>query len=79
LNKQTILGSLRKLVDEFLITVDALVVVLNYIHLIWQQNALNGKATPKGCFPTLRFVSHERSVKLGSLIIFKAIIFDGCR
>jgi putative transposase len=47
-NKQIIVDSLKYLSDKKLITVYAFVLMPNHIHLVWQQNALNGKETPKG-------------------------------
>jgi putative transposase len=47
-NKQIIVDSLKYLSDKELITVYAFVIMPNHIHLIWQQNDLNGKETPKG-------------------------------
>ena len=40
-----------------MITVYAFVIMPNHIHLIWQQNKLNGKETPKGSL--LKYTSHE--------------------
>ena len=48
LNKQIIVDSLKYLSDKELINVYAFVIMPNHIHLIWQQNNLNGKETPKG-------------------------------
>jgi putative transposase len=48
INKQKILESLKFLSDKGLITVYAFVIMPNHIHLIWQQNELNGKETAKG-------------------------------
>ena len=47
-NKQIIIDSLKYLSDKKLITVFGFVIMPNHIHLIWQQNNLNGKETPKG-------------------------------
>ncbi len=47
-NKQVIIDSLKYLSDKELISVYAFVIMPNHIHLIWQQNGLNGKETPKG-------------------------------
>jgi putative transposase len=47
-NKQVIVDSLKYLPYKELITVYAFVIMPNHIHLIWQQNGLNGKETPKG-------------------------------
>lgn len=56
-NKQLIVDYLKKLSDDGLITVYAFVIMPNHIHLIWQQNKLNGKETPKGSF--LKYTGHE--------------------
>lgn len=56
-NKQLIVNYLKKLSDEGLITVYAFVLMPNHIHLIWQQNKLNGKETPKGSL--LKYTGHE--------------------
>jgi putative transposase len=48
INKQIIVDTLKYLSDKDLITVYAFVIMPNHIHLVWQQNALNGKETPKG-------------------------------
>jgi putative transposase len=48
INKQKIVDSLKFLSDKGLITVYAFVIMPNHIHLIWQQNELNGKETAKG-------------------------------
>ena len=47
-NKQIIIDSLKYLSDKELISVYAFIIMPNHIHLIWQQNNLNGKETPKG-------------------------------
>jgi REP element-mobilizing transposase RayT len=47
-NKQVIIDSLTYLSDRNLITVYAFLIMPNHIHLIWQQNELNGKETAKG-------------------------------
>ena len=47
-NKQVIIDTLKYLSDKGLITVYAFVIMPNHIHLIWQQNELNRKETPKG-------------------------------
>ncbi len=54
--KDLIVQYLKKLSGEKLITVYAFVIMPNHIHLIWRQNQLNGKETPKGSF--LKFTSH---------------------
>jgi REP element-mobilizing transposase RayT len=56
-NKQLIIDYLKKLSDEGMITVYAFVIMPNHIHLIWQQNKLNGKETPKGSL--LKYTGHE--------------------
>ena len=48
INKQIIIDTLKYLSDKRLITVYAFVIMPNHIHLIWQQNELNGKETAKG-------------------------------
>ena len=55
-NKQIIADSLKYLSDKKLITVFAFVIMPNHIHLIWQQNDLNGKETPKGSL--LKYSAH---------------------
>ena len=47
-NKQVIVDTLKYLSDKKLITVYAFVIMPNHIHLVWQQNDLNGKETAKG-------------------------------
>jgi putative transposase len=54
--KEVIMKYLKKLSDEKLITVYAFVIMPNHIHLIWQQNELNGKEIPKGSL--LKYTSH---------------------
>jgi REP element-mobilizing transposase RayT len=56
-NKKLIVEYLKKLSDEGLITVYAFVIMPNHIHLIWQQNKLNGKETPKSSL--LKYTGHE--------------------
>jgi putative transposase len=56
-NKKLIIDYLKKLSDEGLIRVYAFVIMPNHIHLIWQQNKLNGKETPKGSL--LKSTGHE--------------------
>ena len=56
-NKQMIVDYLKKLSDEGLISVFAFVIMPNHIHLLWRQNKLNGKETPKGSL--LKFTGHE--------------------
>ncbi|MGG9970944.1 transposase [Ferruginibacter sp. SUN002] len=57
LNKQMIIDYLKKLSDENLISVYGFVIMPNHIHLIWQQNKLNGKETPQGSL--LKYTGHE--------------------
>jgi putative transposase len=47
-NKQIIVDSLKYLSDKGLISIYAFVIMPNHMHLIWQQNELNGKETAKG-------------------------------
>ena len=56
INKQIIIDSLKYLSDKKLITIYGFVIMPNHIHLIWQQNNLNGKETPKGSF--LKYTAH---------------------
>lgn len=56
-NKVLITDYLRKLTRDQLITVYAFVIMPNHIHLIWQQNKMNGKETPQGSF--LKYTAHE--------------------
>ena len=55
-NKRIVISSLKTLSDKKLIVVYAFVIMPNHIHLIWQQNDLNGKETPKGSL--LKYTSH---------------------
>lgn len=56
-NKKIITCYLKKLRSEGLITVYAFVIMPNHLHIIWQQNKLNGKETPQGSF--LKYTAHE--------------------
>ncbi len=56
-NKKLIIDYLKKISTEGLITVYAFVIMPNHIHIIWQQNKLNGKETPQGSF--LKYTAHE--------------------
>ena len=56
-NKRLITDYLKKLVNEGFITVYSFVIMPNHLHLIWQQNKLNGKETPQGSF--LKYTAHE--------------------
>ena len=55
-NKKIITDSIKYLSDKNLITVYAFVIMPNHIHLIWQQNELNGKETAKGSL--LKYSAH---------------------
>ncbi len=54
--KKLIVEYLKKLSDEKLITAYAFVLMPNHMHLIWKQNEMNGKETPKGSL--LKYTSH---------------------
>jgi REP element-mobilizing transposase RayT len=56
-NKQLIVDYLKELSDKGLITVYAFVIMPNHIHLIWQQNKMNGKEKPKSSL--LKYTGHE--------------------
>ena len=56
-NKKLIVDYLKKLSNEGLVTVYAFVIMPNHIHLLWQQNKLNGKESPKGSL--LKYTGHE--------------------
>ena len=55
--KNVVLSSLKYLVDSGKIEVFAFVIMPNHIHLIWRQNKLNGRETPKGSL--LKYTGHE--------------------
>ena len=55
-NKEVIISSLKKLSDDKLISVYAFVIMPNHIHLIWSQDGMNGKETPKGSL--LKYTAH---------------------
>ena len=55
-NKNVIINSLKKLSDNKLISVYAFVLMPNHIHLIWSQDGMNGKETPKGSL--LKYTAH---------------------
>ena len=61
-NQQLIVNYLKKLSNEGLLTVYDFVLMPNHIHIIWQQNKLNGKETPQGSF--LKYTAHEFLKKL---------------
>ncbi len=53
---------MKKLCDEGFLTVYGFVLMPNHVHIIWQQNKLNGKETPQGSF--LKYTAHEFLKKL---------------
>jgi len=55
-NKKVIISSLKKLSDDKLISVYAFIIMPNHIHLIWSQDGMNGKETPKGSL--LKYTAH---------------------
>ena len=55
-NKKVILSSLKKLSDEKLISVYSFIIMPDYIHLMWSQDGMNGKETPKGSL--LKYTAH---------------------
>jgi len=61
-NKQLAVDYQKKLSSEALISVYGFVTMPNHIHLIWNQNKLNGKETLKGNL--LKYTSHEFLKKL---------------
>jgi putative transposase len=61
-NEQLITDYLKKLSDDGFIKVYAFVLMPNHVHIIWQQNKLNGKETPQGSF--LKYTAHEFLKKL---------------
>ncbi len=61
-NQQLIVDYLKKLSDGGFITVYAFVLMPNHVHIIWQQNKLNGKETPQGSF--LKYTAYEFLKKL---------------
>ena len=61
-NQQLIINYLKKLCDDGLLTVYAFVLMPNHVHIIWQQNKLNGKETPQGSF--LKYTAHQFLKKL---------------
>jgi len=54
--KDLIVAYLKKLSDEGLLTIYAFVIMPNHMHMIFRQNKLNGKETPKGSL--LKYTSH---------------------
>ncbi len=61
-NQQLIIDYLRKLCHEGYLTVYGFVLMPDHVHIIWQQNKLNGKETPQGSF--LKYTAHEFLKKL---------------
>ena len=61
-NQQLIIDYLKKLCSEGLLTVYGFVLMPNHVHIIWQQNRLNGKETPQSSF--LKYTAHEFLKKL---------------
>ena len=61
-NQQLIIDYLKKLCEEDLLIVYGFVLMPNHVHIIWQQNRLNGKETPQGSF--LKYTAHEFLKKL---------------
>lgn len=59
--KDLVVAYLKKLSDEGLITIYAFVPIAigmpNHMHMIWEQNKLNGKETPKGSLAEI-YCSH---------------------
>ena len=63
-NKKLILSSLKKLSDDKLISVYAFIIMPNHMHLIWSQDEMNGKETPKGSllkYTAHVFLDHQRA------------------
>ncbi len=54
--KELIIAYLKKLSDKGLLTIYAFVIMPNHMHMIFCQNKLNGKETPKGSL--LKYTSH---------------------
>ncbi len=55
-SKDIIIAYLKKLSNEGLLTIYAFVIMPNHIHIIFRQNKLNGKETPKGSL--LKYTGH---------------------
>jgi putative transposase len=71
-NQQLIVAYLKELSGEGFITVYAFVLMPNHVHIIWQQNKLNGKETPQGSF--LKYTAHEFLKKLK--VIGQSILYE---
>ena len=54
--KQLILDYLKQLSLDGFITVFGFVIMPNHLHLIWRQNKMNGKESPKSSF--LKYTAH---------------------
>ncbi len=61
-NKDLVIRYMKQLSDANLITVYEFVLMPNHIHLIWKQENMNGKETPKESF--LKSTAHEFLKKL---------------
>ena len=55
--KDLIIEYLKKLSDENYLIIYGFVIMPNHVHIIWQQQNLNGKETPQGSF--LKYTAHE--------------------
>lgn len=64
-NKDQIVTSLKYLSLKKLITIYGFVIMPNHFHLVWQQNELNGKETPKGSL--LKYTAHMLLEELKSI------------
>jgi REP element-mobilizing transposase RayT len=70
--KDIIIASLKSLSDKKKITVYGFVIMPNHIHLIWRQNDLNGKESPKASF--MKYTAHcfqQYLRSLGKLNLYK--------
>ena len=56
-NKELIIDCLKELADKKFWTIFGFVIMPNHVHLIFRQNSMNGKETPKGSF--LKKTAHE--------------------
>lgn len=61
-NQQLVINYLQKLCNDGFLTVYGFVIMPDHLHIIWQQNKLNGKETPQGSF--LKYTAHEFLKKL---------------
>ncbi len=62
--KEVIVGSLRNLNKRGLISVFAMVIMPNHVHLIWKLNDLNGKELPSASFT--KFTAHQFKQMIGA-------------